>query len=264
MTSTLAIARYTIIEQIRNRLYQIILFFGGVILFVSLLLGALAPGHRTRVVFDLGLLSLELFGLTAAVFGAVNLVLQEIESKTLYLLLTRPLRRSTYIMGRFFGLMGAITLTMAAMALLHVLIMLIYFQDFKEFTSELSFWTVYPTLIFMSLGKMLITAAVAIFFSLFATSSVSALVFTGSFWIAGHFGRELAFMIDRAVQGPLRYVVHAVAAVLPDYQYFNFRDSFALPGFPGYGFIGWAVLYGLAYSGFFLIVSTILFSRKEF
>ena len=87
MNSIWAIARYTIIEQIRNRLYLIVLFFGALVLSSSILLGALAPGHKMRVIFDLGLVALEIFGLVTAVFGSVSLILQEMESKTIYLIL---------------------------------------------------------------------------------------------------------------------------------------------------------------------------------
>src|ERR1044071_6903651 len=124
MGSLLAIAKVTIIEQIRNRLYLIIVFFGAVILACSLLLGALAPGQKTRVIFDLGLLAIELFGLATAVFGSVTLILQEVESKTIYLLLTRPLNRSVYLAGRFLGLVVAVLITMMTMAVLHILIMM--------------------------------------------------------------------------------------------------------------------------------------------
>lgn len=264
MKSIFSIAKVTLIEQIRNRLYLIILFFGAAILGVSVLLGALAPGHRTRVIFDLGLLTLELFGLTTAVFGAVNLVLQEIESKTIYLIVTRPVLRSTYVIGRFFGLVVAVALTMAAMACLHILVMVSNPQWFRMFTEGWSFWSIYPTLVLMSMGKMLVTTSVALFFSLSATSSVSALVFTGFFWGVGHFGQELTFMIKKAVQGPLQTALIALAAIFPNFQYFNFRETYAIPGFPGYEFMGWALLYGIGYMGFFLVLSSFLFSRKEF
>lgn len=263
--SLLAIARVTLIEQIRNRLYLIILFFGAVILASSLLVGALAPSHKIRVICDLGLVAIELFGLATALFGAVTLVIQEIESKTIYLILTRPLSRWVYILGRFLGLVVAVALTMGAMAFLHLLAMAsdpFWFHDFAE---GWSFWATYPTLILMSMAKMLITAAIAIFFSLFATSSVSALVFTGCFWVAGHFSTELSFMIDKVASGgPLRLLVKAVAGVLPNFHYLNFRDAYAIPGFPGYEFMGWALLYTVAYTGFFLVLSSLLFSRKEF
>ena len=79
MRSILAIAKYTILEQIRNRLYLIIVFFGVALLAASMLLGALAPGHKVRVIFDLGLVALELFGFATAIFGSVTLILQEVD-----------------------------------------------------------------------------------------------------------------------------------------------------------------------------------------
>lgn len=264
MKALLAIARYTLIEQIRNRLYLIILFFGGIMLMASLLLGALAPGYSTRVVFDVGLLCLELFGLVTAVFGAVSLVLQEIEQKTIYLILTRPIERSFYILGRYLGLLVAVALTMAAMALLHLLALILDPVSFKAFIKEMSFWTVYPTLVLMSMAKVWVTSAIAVFFSLFATSAVSALVFTGFFWVAGHFSSELAFVIDKTISGPARVVTRLASSVFPNFQYFNFRDTFAIPQFPGFEFMGWAFLYGVAYAAFFLILASFLFSRKEF
>lgn len=265
MTSAvLSIARYTFIEQIRNRLYLIILFFGGVILSASLLLAELAPGHRVRVVFDLGLLAIELFGLVTAVFGAVSLVLQEIESKTIYLLMTRPLSRSAYILGRFFGLLAAVALSMAAMAAFHVLVMVSNPYWFRVFTDGWPFWSTYPLLVLMSMAKMLVTAAIALFFSLFATSSVSALVFTGFFWVAGHFGAEMAFILKKTAAGPTHYLFKTLFTLLPNFQYLNFRDLYAIPGFPGWSFMGSALLYAAAYSAACLALSAVLFSRKEF
>lgn len=265
LKAILAIARVTVIEQIRNRLYLIILFFGAAILASSILIGSLAPSHKVRVIFDVGMVAIELFGLATAVFGAVNLVLQEIESKTIYLIMTRPLSRWVYIVGRFLGLVVAVAVTMSAMAVLHILVMLTDPFWFRDFIEGWSFWTTYPLIVVMSMGKMLITTAVALFFSLFATSSVSALVFTGCFWMAGHFSTEVAFLIEKTAEaGPVQTAMKAVSAILPNFQYFNFRDTYAIPNFPGLEFVGWAFLYGLAYTGFFLAFSSLLFSRKEF
>ena len=263
--SILAIARTTVIEQIRNRLYLVILFFGGLVVVSSVLLGALAPGQRARVIFDLGLVTLEIFGLVTAVFGAVSLVLQETESKTIYLILTRPVRRSTYILGRFIGLIAAVGLSMVAMALLHLIVLVWNRGYFIDFTSGWSFWSVYPLLLLMAMGKMLISSAIALFFSLFATSQVSALVFTGFFWIAGHFGPEMKFLIEKSFgENGASRVISGVAAVIPNFQYFNFRETFQIPGFNGWEFVGTAALYGAAYTAFFLALSTLWFSRKEF
>jgi Cu-processing system permease protein len=265
LRSILGIARIAIIEQIRNRLYLVIFFFGALVVLASALMGALAPGHRTRVIMDLGLVTLELFGLVTAVFGAVSLVLQETDSKTIYLILTRPVHRSTYILGRFVGLVSAVSVTMLAMAILLLGVMVFDMQSLKEFADGWSLWAVYPMLLLMSLGKMLITASIALFFSLFASSQVSALVFTGAFWIAGHFGSEMKFLLDKSVQGGAgRGLAGAILSVMPNFQYLNFRDTFQVPGFSGWEFMGTALVYAAAYAGFFLVLSTLWFARKEF
>lgn len=264
INSIFAIAKYTMIEQIRNRLYLIIFFFTATVMGLSILLGSLAPGQKVRVIFDFGLVTLETFGLIASIFGAVTLVLQEIESKTIYLLLTRPLGRSVYIVGRFSGLMVAIAFTVVAMAIFHVAVMMIDFQAFKIFIEGWNFQMIYPLFIIMALGKILVITSVAVFFSLFATSSVSALVFTVFFWIAGHFGVELAFMIKKAFAGTMQHIVSWISYLLPNFHYFNFRDTFQIPQFPGLHFLQWSLLYGITYASFFLGLSVILFKRKEF
>ena len=250
-------------EQVRSRLYLVILFFGVFVLFASLLLGALAPGYKTRVVFDLGLFTLELFGLLAALFGAVNIISQDMETKTLYLLLSRPLSRPLFVLGRFLGLLGAVIFMMFVMAVLHILIIISDWRWFSIFTQGWSFWHVYPVLVLMSAAKVVVTSALALFFSLFATSSVSALIFTAAFWIMGHFGTEMLFMMNKIIVGVPKLLVQIVLFVVPNYQLFNFRDYFLSPGFTSGSFLAWSLLYCFGYTGFFLILSFILFSRKE-
>lgn len=264
MKAVLAIAKYTLIEQMRNRLYLIILLFGAGILAASLLVGALAAEHRLRVIFDLGLLAIELFGLATAVFGAVSLIIQEIESKTIYLLMTRPVKRSLYIFGRYAGLLSAVFLTMLAMAFFHLAVMVFNPIEFKYFMEGQPFWRIYFLILGMSGMKIFIITSVALFFSLFASSPVSALVFTAFFWVGGHFGSELVFLIERALSGPIRLIAHGLSYLFPNFQYFNLRDTFPFPAFPDLSFILWALLYAVGYTGSCLFLSSVLFSRKEF
>ena len=119
MRAILAIARYTFLQQFRNRLYLVVVLFGLFMVAASLLFGALAGDQEVRVILDLGLVTAELFGLATAMFGAVTLVVEEMESKTIYLILTRPLPRPFYVLGRFLGLLLAVGASMALMELLH-------------------------------------------------------------------------------------------------------------------------------------------------
>jgi hypothetical protein len=82
--------------------------------------------------------------------------------------------------------------------------------------------------------------------------------------VAGHFGQELAFLVKKSFAGPVQAVARVASWILPNYLYFNFRDLYQVPGFNGGAFIGWSALYALCYAGFFLALSALLFSRKEF
>lgn len=109
LRNLLSIGSYTFIENFRNRLYYVVIFFGGVMLAASVLLGSLAIDQELRVILDFGLATIELFGLATAVFASVTLILSEIESRTLYLILTRPVSRTIYLAGRFSGLLFSIS-----------------------------------------------------------------------------------------------------------------------------------------------------------
>jgi hypothetical protein len=122
----------------------------------------------------------------------------------------------------------------------------------------------YGSIFLMSLLKVVVTAAIAVFFSLFATSQVSALVFTFSFWIAGHFGPEIQFLLSKLSPGFSQKFAQAVVSILPNFQYLNFRDAFSVAGFQGFSFMGWAFLYSVSYAAFFLAFGSFLFSKKEF
>jgi len=86
-------------EQWRNRSFLVALFFAGILIYASFLLGTLAVDQETRALLDFGLSFIELMGLGLAVFGAATGILREMETKTIYLVLTRPIPRWVYLLG---------------------------------------------------------------------------------------------------------------------------------------------------------------------
>jgi ABC-type transport system involved in multi-copper enzyme maturation permease subunit len=251
---SLSIARTTFVQQFRNRLYLVVILFGVLMLASSLLFGAMAADQEIRVILDLGLSATELFGLATAVFGAVTLVLEEMESRTIYLILTRPLPRPIYIVGRFVGLLLAVWASMAGMELLHVALL-----KLKGWEMEPRFLAVFPL---MAL-KVMVATALALLCSLSFTSSASALVFTAFFWVLGHFGPELRFLAEKAGSAAAQISVKVVLFLLPNLQVLNARDLFEIPGFP-MAQLAHGALYALLYTGAAVALSTALFSRKEF
>src|SRR5262252_8732874 len=90
-------------EQWRNRSFLVALIFSGVLIYASLLLGALSVDQELRALVDFGQSFIELMGLGLVVFGAATGILREMETKTLYLILTRPVPRWSYLLGRYLG-----------------------------------------------------------------------------------------------------------------------------------------------------------------
>src|SRR6185295_1686907 len=120
MRKILGIARYTFTEIFRNKVYYVLMLFAVVLFSAALLLGALGGEQRNRMILDFGLVSIESFSLLVAVFAAVTLVIEEMETRTLYLILSRPVARYQFVLGRFLGLMGLLTITYLIMAAGHL------------------------------------------------------------------------------------------------------------------------------------------------
>jgi Cu-processing system permease protein len=254
MRAVVSIARYTFLQQLRNRLYLVVIFFGCLLVGVSLLFGALAGDQEVRVILDFGLASMELFGLVAAVFGCVTLILEEMESRTLYLVLTRPLPRSHYILGRFAGLLAAVWASVALMAALHVALLMV-----KGWDADYRYFAALPFIGF----KVMAVAALALFFSLFSSSAVASVVFTVFFWLLGHFVPELKFLASKAGSAAGEMLVKFLLLFLPNFQALNYRDVFHVPGLAA-GAVLWSLGYAVLYAAACLCLSLALFSRKEF
>ncbi|MBD3271567.1 MAG: ABC transporter permease subunit, partial [Elusimicrobia bacterium] len=206
-----------------------------------------------RLLFDLGIGSIEFFGLILAVFIAVTLILEEIESRSVYLILSRPLSRSEYLFGRFGGLIATIAISVIGMGLIHISLLL-----FKGWEFQFK----YLFLLVLTIEKIALISSLALFFSLFSTSPASSIVFTLFFWVLGHFSMEMKFLSDRLVTG-FMIIIKTAYYLIPNLQYFNLRDQWALPSF-SLDVIGWATLYATVYILATLALSVILLKRKEF
>lgn len=254
MRSWLALVHYTVVQQFRHRVYLVILLFGGLLVGSSLLFGAVSGDQELRIIFDLGLSATELFGLVTAVFGAVTLVLEEMESRTIYLILTRPVPRWVYILGRVCGLVLSVWLSVLIMGGLHLGILLA-----KGWTMDPRFFLCFP---FIGL-KVLVITALAVFFSLFSTSAVSSVIFSSLVWVLGHFGPELRYLAHQTPSPVVKIGAALMGFFVPRLELLNYRDVFEVPSLSLHGGITSAA-YGLLYTAACLCLSLALFRRKEF
>lgn len=255
MKKILSIAHYTFIENIRNRIFYVIVLFGAVMVGASILLAALGGENVTRILLDFGLGAIEFFALIAVIFSSVTLVLEEMESKTIYLVLTRPVSRAHYLLGRFFGLLGAVYCGMLLMSALHVGILLAYKWHFEA---------AYALSLLMSAEKIAVIGSLAVFFAVFSSSAVSSITFTVFLWVLGHFSEEMRFMSGKLGSVLLKGAFKLTYYLIPNLQYFTMRDALGVPGAFGPGWLAAASGYALVYGAFYLALTLLLFSRKEF
>ena len=240
----------TVQESLRSRYYLLCLVFGAALIYVSLLLGLLAADQEVRVLLDFGLALIELLGLAVAVYGAATTILREIETKTIYLIMTRPISRGAYLLGRFAGLMLSTAAVMAAMACVHVSLLLL---------KGWSWSAAYPTALAGSYLKLLVAAALTLFLALFSSSVLAALVLALILWTLGHVLPEIRNLIKLGAHPALTAPLVVLSYLVPDLQMLNVRDRLAAPGallMP----LGYATLY----CGVWLALAAARLRRKEF
>ena len=249
-----AIAGITFKEAKRDRVLYLLFFFAALGIVASRVLALLTVGDRIKIIKDVGLASISLFGVLMAILIGRGLVYKEIDKKTIFTLLAKPLHRAEFILGKFLGLVMTLfvmTLTMS------IIFLAIVFAHTLRIEGALLVAVAY---IFLEL--VLITA-VAILFSSFSTPILSSLFALG-FYLIGHLSWGLELILKKMAPGAGRTFVRALYTVLPDLENFNFKTEvvhgLAIP--PAIYLSSF--VYGLCYTVFILALAILIFRRRDF
>jgi ABC-type transport system involved in multi-copper enzyme maturation permease subunit len=249
-----AIAGITFKEAKRDRILYLLFFFAALGIVASRVLAILTVGDRIKIIKDVGLASISVFGVLMAILIGTGLVYKEIDKKTIYTLLSKPLHRAEFILGKFLGLVLTLFVMTAAMALIFLAIVFAH-----TFTIEGGL-LVAVAYIFLELVLM---TAVSILFSSFSTPILSSL-FALAFYLIGHLSWGLELLIKKMRPGAGRVLVQALFLVLPDLENFNFKMEVvhSLPIPPGIYLSSF--LYGVVYTAFLLGLAVLIFRRRDF
>lgn len=249
-----AIALNTFKEAIRDRILYLLLFFAVASLTFSRLLALLTIGDRVKIIKDVGLASISLFGVLMAILMGTSLVYKEIDKKTIYTLLSKPITRFQFLLGKFFGLILTLFIMLFLMSLIFVAIVFLHSFKFE--------WQMFTAIFFIFMELCLITA-VALLFSCFSTPILSS-IFSLSFYLIGHLSWGLETLIQKIKIGALRVLAKILYTILPDLEKFNFKTEVVhhLP-IPSQMFL-FSTLYGIAYSLFVLILAMLVFRKRDF
>jgi ABC-type transport system involved in multi-copper enzyme maturation permease subunit len=254
LSRTLSIARNTFREAVRDRvLYNLVLF---VLLLTgcAVFLGELSAAQGAKIIVDMGLSAILLFGVFIAVFVGVGLVYKEIERRTIYAIFSKPVGRGEFLVGKYLGLCLTLAVNVSVMGA-GVSLALLYVRGGYD-PLVLNIWPA-VALVYV---ELMIVVAVALLFSSFSTPALSALL-TFFVFVIGHFSADLKGL---AAQGGARLLFAALYYALPNlsnYAYITAASHGQTPTTEN--FFG-AILYGLVYIAVLLAASTLIFKRRNF
>ena len=256
----IAIARNTFVEAARNRAFWGLGVAAAGLVVSSIVASGLAVSDQaSRVLVDFGLFAIGVLEVVIATVLGVILIYKEVERKTFFLVLTKPVHRHEVVLGKFVGLLGVLGVALLIMAAAWFV----------------SLWT-RGVLLSADMGRALLLSfmegalvtSVALFFSAFATPVMSGVFTVGVFLV----GRNIALLEEllAARKGPLvrsplaRAVAEAAVFIFPDLTRFGVEREVIL-GIPvTWEYVGACALYCAGYCLFFLALAALIFRRKEF
>lgn len=251
-----AIALNTFREAVRNKILYSVILFAIVVVAISALFGSVTMGSQLKVIKDFGLFSLSFFGAIITILSGVSLLNKELKQKTVYNILSKPVARWQFIVGKHLGLTFTVGVLVAMMGL-----GLIAFVGLME--GRLDALLIQGVL--FAILEVAVVAAVSIFFSSLVVTTTLSGLFTLGTYIAG---RSITYFKYFMEQGDnydpgLAGVLTVFDWILPDLSLFNFNDLLVYGQSPTPADLGYAVVYCLGYSVAALTLAALIFQRRE-
>ncbi len=254
MQRLVVVAGNTFRETIRDKILYNLVFFALLLIGASVLLGALTIGEQSRIVNDLGLAAINLVAVIIAIFVGIGLVTKEIERRTIYTILSRPITRVQFILGKYLGLTFIVVVNIAIM-----------FAMFLA-TIWLSGNVIYGSLfqaVELILVETLLVMAIAMFFSTFSSSTLSATITIG-LYVIGHLTSDLKGIAEKSQNQLTEAVLTALYYVCPNFELLNVKGQAASGILVEMGYQATATAYGLVYTGLLLTGACLIFQRRDF
>ncbi len=250
MNKVLTIAKYTLKENISNKVFNGVVMFGAVLIFFTMLLDEIALYEGAKVIRDSGLFLIEFFVLMIAAYTSSTHIIREQKEKSIYLVLTKAVSKPVYLTGTALGLMLGVLFNIIIMGVLlgGALILKGSVLD-MEFVNSLLF-----------IGyKLCILVSIGVFFSVISESFISSIIFTISSYAMGHAAAELKMIAGKLTGGVYSYIIDFLYAVLPKFHLLNYKDHLKDIQADSLDML----LYVISYTVCVIFLSNLIFSKKR-
>jgi ABC-type transport system involved in multi-copper enzyme maturation permease subunit len=254
-------------ESVRDKVMYSLAVFAILLIGTSYVLGQLTAGQDLKIMKDLGLSSIAIFGLFMAVFIGIGLVSKEVERRSIYGLLAKPVRRHEIVLGKFAGLALTLTVNIAIMTAAMYLVLAYVGWGENQFARQARETPVLdPAMlkaVALILVQLMIVTATALFFSTFSTPILSAGLTLGVY-VAGYFSQDLRNFDQVVNSKAVQILARGLYYVLPNLASFDIANQ-VVHGLPvGWRYMAVTMAYGLVYVAILLILGATIFSRRDF
>jgi len=251
----LTIAQNVFWEVIRDRVLYIIVFFGVVMAVTVRLIPELAANTERKIILDIGIAAIGVLGLVVTIFIGTGLVNKEIEKRTVYNLVAKPLRKSELIVGKHIGLSAVLAILITAMTMIYFVILYL-----SKITFPVNSLIVASFFLFVELSLL---TAVGILFGVF-TSSLLATLLTFAVYLMGNFSRDLLTLGKLTKNPGIEKFMTGLYVILPDLSRLDIKNDAVYGQIPNLVTSFTNLGYALLYIVLLLSLATAIFSRREF
>jgi ABC-2 family transporter protein len=244
----------TLREAVRNKLLYALVFFAILMIATGVLVSTLSYVERERILQDVGMAAIRLFGVGISIFVGVGLIHREVDRRTIYTILSKPVSRAEFLVGKYVGLVLTVWLMLGVMSAAFTAISLLAGAPVDA---------AHAAALLLTAIELALVVAVATLFSSFSTPFLAAL-FSVGIWMVGHGTRELRQLGQQGDLASVGWLTKGVYWVFPDLDSFNLTieaaHGLAIPAAQ----IAWPLVYGVAYAAVLLFLAVFLFERRDF
>ena len=249
----LTVALNTYREAVRDKILYVLLFFAGATILFSKALGYISVGEDIKIITDISLAAISVFGALIAIFVGTNLVYKEIDKRTIYTILSRPIWRFEFILGKYLGLsllIASVTAVMGVGAGAYILALGGTVNIMFAEALLLIFW------------KLMLLTALSVLLSTLTSPILGAIVVLTAYF-AGH---ATGILIDLPGQFDETYAKELVTLLyyaVPNLSNFDIWREYANGVAVPHSYVAWTILYGTVYTGMLLFLACIAFHEKD-
>ncbi|RJR26093.1 MAG: ABC transporter permease [Desulfobacteraceae bacterium] len=260
------LAATTYKEGIRNRILLGILLCAILLCVFNLVFTNMFSHELSKVTVDAGLSVISISGLMTIFFMGMNLMAKDLDKRTIYMVLARPISRSQYVLGKFLGISLLVVTAVLLLGIVATGSVKLTMLNAPDYIPPHFSWTKFMTAVFALTLSLLIIVSLAILFTVLTSSSFLAVLMTISTYLIGQNAeavRRLVLQTSSEAMYTFKKAIIIISWLFPNLEAFNLKTAAAYGLVIDKEALLWSFLHGVSYIGLILIIAVVLFNRRE-